>query len=94
MTHDDGPTEAFDERRVGLDHLSFGVTDRSELERWVAHLDAYSVVHSGIIDYHYGPTVVMRDPDNIQLELFVHPAPDHADDLLAHDPARATTDDR
>jgi catechol-2,3-dioxygenase len=66
---------AFDERRVGLDHLAFRVSDRDELLKWVAHLDANAVPHSGIIDIGFGPTVVFRDPDNMQLEFFVHPDP-------------------
>jgi hypothetical protein len=32
-------------------------------------------LHSGIIDVGYGSTVVFRDPDNVQLEFFVHPNP-------------------
>jgi glyoxylase I family protein len=73
MTHDAPLSGAFDERRVGLDHLAFEVADRDEMERWVTHLDAKGVVHSGIISMGYGPTLVFRDPDNIQLELFVTP---------------------
>jgi glyoxylase I family protein len=65
--------EPFDERRIGLDHLSFQVANRDELHEWAAHLDARSVAHSGIIDIGYGPTIVFRDPDNIQLEFYVHP---------------------
>jgi glyoxylase I family protein len=65
----------FDERRVGLDHLAFQVTDRDELDRWASKLDANEVTHSGVIDTGYGPTLVFRDPDNMQLELFVHPNP-------------------
>lgn len=73
VTHDGTQkTGAFDEQRVGLDHLSFRVADGDELKRWVAHLDANAVVHSGIIDAGFGPTVVFRDPDNMQLELYVH----------------------
>ena len=79
MTHD-GTAAAgeFDERRVGLDHLAFRVADKTALERWVAHLGAKGVTHSGIIDIGFGPTVVFRDPDNIQLEFFVH---GHADEV-------------
>ena len=66
---------AFDERRVGLDHLAFQVSDRDELQDWVKHLDAMTVPNSGIIDIGYGPTVVFRDPDNMQLEFYVHPDP-------------------
>ena len=73
VTHDGtGKTGAFDEQRVGLDHLSFRVADSDELNLWVTHLDANGVVHSGIIDAGFGPTVVFRDPDNMQLEFYVH----------------------
>jgi glyoxylase I family protein len=66
---------AFDERRIGLDHLAFQVTDGDELGRWVSQLDANGVTHSGIIDTGYGPTLVFRDPDNMQLEFYVHQNP-------------------
>jgi catechol-2,3-dioxygenase len=88
MTHDGtAETGAFDERRVGLDHLAFEVADRDELQRWVAHLEAKGVAHSEIIDAEFGPTVVFRDPDNVQLEFFVHPSADELARLLAADPA-------
>jgi catechol-2,3-dioxygenase len=74
MTHDaTAASDVFDERRIGLDHLAFRVADRDELQQWVTHLDAKGVAHSGIIDIGYGPTLVFRDPDNIQLEFYVHP---------------------
>jgi glyoxylase I family protein len=71
-----------DERRVGLDYFSLQVANLEELERWVGHLDVCGVAHSGIIDATWGPTVVFRDPDNIQLELFVHPTPQELAELL------------
>ena len=75
MTHDaTAETGTFDETRVGLDHLAFEVANRKELERWVTHLDAHGVSNTGIIDAEFGPTLVFRDPDNIQLEFFVHPS--------------------
>jgi glyoxylase I family protein len=57
MTHD-GTAEmgAFDERRVGLEHLAFRVANGDELQRWVAQLDAKGVTHSGIIDIGFGPS--------------------------------------
>jgi glyoxylase I family protein len=82
MTHQETQHEEFDERRVGLDHFSLQVADREELERWVEHLDGCGVPHSGIIDAKWGPTVVFRDPDNIQLELFVHPTPQEVGERL------------
>jgi catechol-2,3-dioxygenase len=71
-TSRDSRPGTFDARRVGLDHLAFRVTDRDELENWVARLAVHNVAHTGIIDTGYGPTVVFRDPDNMQLELYVH----------------------
>ena len=83
MTHDVPGSGAFDERRVGLDHIAFQVGDRDELQRWVAHLEAKGVAQSGIADMSYGPTLVFRDPDNIQLELFVTPLAELAGRAIA-----------
>lgn len=71
--HERGTNDRFDERRVGLDHLSLLVEDRSALERWAEHLDGLGVPRSPIADEDYGSVLVFRDPDNIQLELFAHP---------------------
>jgi catechol 2,3-dioxygenase-like lactoylglutathione lyase family enzyme len=65
--------EQFDECRTGLDQIGFNVTDRAELEGWAEHLTAIGVEHSGIRDVKEPiafSTVVFRDPDNIQPELF------------------------
>ena len=83
VTHDVPLDGAFDERHIGLDHLSFEVADRNELERWLTHLESNGVAHSGITDMWYGPTLVFRDPDNIQLELFVTPLADKVKGLMA-----------
>jgi glyoxylase I family protein len=72
ISHQDPQPGVFDERRVGLDHLSFRVADVHELEAWADHLDAVGVSHSGVQDVEGlrgGPLIVLRDPDNIQLEL-------------------------
>lgn len=64
--------ERFDESRTGLDHVSFHVADRAELDAWVAHLDRERVPHSGITEFTEPfpfAVLVLRDPDNIQLEL-------------------------
>ena len=57
---------------MGLDHLSFSVASRDELYHAVAVLDARRVLHGEIKDLgpSFGIYVLMiRDPDNIQLEL-------------------------
>jgi catechol 2,3-dioxygenase-like lactoylglutathione lyase family enzyme len=66
-------SEAFDERRPGLDHVAFGVGTRAELEAWAEHLESLGVAHGGVIDAHYGSGLSFRDPDNIALELFAPP---------------------
>lgn len=64
-------TDRFDENRVGLDHLSFSVAGREDLERAVKLFDEQGISHGDITDLEsFGITVLMfRDPDNIQLEL-------------------------
>lgn len=71
--HEASLPETFDERRVGLDHIAWGVEKRTGLEAWGTWLDHLGIEHSGIIDKTGTSTyaaIVFRDPDNIQLELF------------------------
>jgi catechol 2,3-dioxygenase-like lactoylglutathione lyase family enzyme len=75
--HSHPTTDASDnytEFRPGLDHVSFGVGDRSELERWETRLDDLGIAHGGIVDAHYGSGLSFRDPDNIALEIFAPPS--------------------
>ena len=65
---------AFDERRPGLDHVSFACSDRAELERWTSRLDDLGIRHGGIEDAGYGSGVSFRDPDNLALEFFAPPS--------------------
>ena len=69
---DTGRNDRFDEFRVGMDHISFSVGRRDDLDRAVAILDQHSVARGEIEDMgrDFGLYVVAcRDPDNIQLEL-------------------------
>ncbi len=70
--HEANQGEQFDECRTGLDHVAFQVADRAALDAWVDHLDRQGVPHSGITEatepFPYA-VLVLRDPDNIQLEL-------------------------
>ncbi len=61
--------EAFDERRVGLDHIAFRCTAEN-LPQWRDRLDALGITHGGIKTAHYGSGISFRDPDNIALEFF------------------------
>ena len=71
--HDANAGEVFDERVAGLDHAGFVVPSRADLEGWQTHLEAHGVGRVGS-DEPYGSVLVVRDPDNIQLELFSPPA--------------------
>ena len=94
VSHDATMAEPFDETRVGLDHLSFDVADRAALDAWVVHFDALGVPNSGVIEAHFGDTVVFRDPDNLQLELFTfNPRGEDLGQLLATDPHRPSDSD-
>jgi catechol 2,3-dioxygenase-like lactoylglutathione lyase family enzyme len=71
------PGGSFDELRVGLDHLAFAVTDRDELDAWSQRLTLAGVTHSPVAAANSIPgaaVLVLRDPDNIQLELFHDPS--------------------
>ncbi len=67
-------TEAFNERRPGLDHVAFACTDRAELRTWAARLDELGISHGELKDAGYGSGVSFRDPDNIALEFFAPPS--------------------
>ncbi len=69
-----GSGDRFDEFRVGLDHISFTLGSRDELEQAARTLDQRGVPRGEIRDLGESlPIYVMavRDPDNIQLELTV-----------------------
>jgi glyoxylase I family protein len=70
--HEANPGQAFDERRTGLDHMSFAVAGRADLGAWARWLDILGIENSGVVDTDdpvpYS-VVVFRDPDHIQLEL-------------------------
>jgi glyoxylase I family protein len=63
----------FDEACTGLDHVGFNVAAVKDLEAWARWLDELGIEHSGVrtvgAPFPFA-TLVFRDPDNIQLELF------------------------
>jgi len=63
--------DRFDEDRVGLDHLSFSVASRAELEQAVQLFDERGIPHGEITRLSgFGIDILpFRDPDNIELEL-------------------------
>lgn len=67
-------SSTFNERRIGLDHLSFQWVNRGELTQWQDRLGELGIVHGGVVDAGYGSGLSFRDPDNIALEFFAPPS--------------------
>jgi catechol 2,3-dioxygenase-like lactoylglutathione lyase family enzyme len=65
----EGVSGEFDERRIGLDHLSFEVGDRATLGDWVQRLDRHDVPYAPIEESEWGWHLNLRAPDNIPVEL-------------------------
>jgi glyoxylase I family protein len=63
--------DRFDADRVGLDHLSFGVASRENLEQAILLFDEHGVPHGEITSIPgFGIDVLpFEDPDGVQLEL-------------------------
>jgi hypothetical protein len=63
--------DRFDPDRVGLDHLSFGVPGRDDLEQAARLFDEHGVPHGQITTLAgFGIDVLpFEDPDGVQLEL-------------------------
>ncbi len=56
-----------------LDHLAFAVPDGDALERWARHLSESGIEHDGIVDELGKPSLALRDPDGIAIELVAPP---------------------
>ena len=64
--------DAFNENRIGLDHLSLSVDSLEALEAAADFYDEHGIDHGEIKDLGSGFAIyvmAVRDPDNIQLEL-------------------------
>lgn len=60
----------FDEDGTGLDHVSFALASRADLDDAATQLDGLGIAHEGVKDIGAGFILEFRDPDNIALELF------------------------
>ena len=70
VSHRTQSGEAFDEHRIGLDHLALSVPVE-DLPTWGERLSAAGVAYSPPAPSAVGdPLIVFRDPDNIQLQLY------------------------
>lgn len=52
-----------------LDHIAFGVADGDSLQAWAAHLAELGIDHDGVVLENGRPSLQLRDPDGIAIEL-------------------------
>lgn len=64
---------------AGYEPVTFGVTDRAELQRWAEHLDECGVRHSGIKQARIGEAVDFAAPDGAKIRLYTLPIGGHRD---------------
>jgi glyoxylase I family protein len=76
VEHPQNPGESFSELRCGLDHLSFELPEGTDLAGWARELGSRGYDEPPIGDDHGVPLVVLRDPDNIQIELYAGSLPE------------------
>jgi glyoxylase I family protein len=69
VEHPDNTGEPFDERRCGLDHLSFELASRADLEAFRRRTIEAGIPVPPVVDTETVSVIVLRDPDNIQIEL-------------------------
>lgn len=64
-------TDSFDSERTGLDHVSFAVESRSDLEAAATALDEAGIEHGEITDLDDAGMAIVsfQDPDDINIEL-------------------------
>jgi glyoxylase I family protein len=53
----------------GLDHLALAVPDAAALEAWATHLTEVGIDHDGVVLEGGHPSLQLRDPDGIAIEL-------------------------
>jgi glyoxylase I family protein len=73
VQHPAGGGTQFDERRPGLDHLTFSVPTTDSLREWTNRLAEHGVTFSPIAQEPTAPgsyVIALRDPDGIQLVLW------------------------
>jgi catechol 2,3-dioxygenase-like lactoylglutathione lyase family enzyme len=56
-----------------LDHLAFAVPDGDALGRWAEELAAAGIDHAGVVSELGKPSLQLRDPDGIAIELVAPP---------------------
>jgi glyoxylase I family protein len=62
---------SFDSTRTGLDHVSFAVASRGDLDQAVTALDGAGIEHGEVIEFADSGIAILsfQDPDDINVEL-------------------------
>lgn len=82
VEHPDNPGEPFDERRTGLDHVSFAVASREAIDELARRAIANGCA-ALVNETSAAVLLVLRDPDDIQVEVCYWKAPDHGVGVVA-----------
>jgi glyoxylase I family protein len=69
IEHPDNPGEPFDERRSGLDHVSFAVPTPDAVDLFAHRAIEHGGAKPVISQSPHAVVLVLRDPDHIQLEI-------------------------
>jgi len=69
VEHPDNPGDPFDERRSGLDHVSFAVATREDVVELARRVAAHGRGDAAVNDTPEAALLVLRDPDRIQIEV-------------------------
>jgi catechol-2,3-dioxygenase len=70
LTRGPGPGHGADDSTSGrLDHLAFAVPDGDSLGAWAEHLSEVGIDHAGIVLENGRPSLQLRDPDGVVIEL-------------------------
>ena len=73
-SHDRQSGDRFDERRAGVDHVAFDVGGVEAVRQLERRFEQLGVDHSEVKESGGGGAMItLRDPDNIQLEVFGRP---------------------
>lgn len=71
-SHDDELAEVFSELRPGMDHVAFELASANDVDSLKGRFERLGVNHSEVKESATGSAMItLRDPDNIQLEVFV-----------------------
>ncbi len=69
LTRSPSPRPASTQPADSLDHLAFAVSDGDALLSWAEHLTERGIVHGGVEMENGHPSLQLRDPDGIAVEL-------------------------